>query len=289
MHKSIVMCIGFIFIILCGCFHIPEDNLVVSQRGDMNTIHTVGDCKVQDLNKDPKLSVGARSELDSNGFSLLNWNIIKGKKQDFEDDFKRLSDAKDLILVQEAYLTEEFQKLLENRLPNWDLTTSFKYYRKETGVLTASKAEPNFFCMLRGEEPFIKFPKTILITRYALSQTDRMLLVVNVHLINFSLGTSSYRKQLQLMEQVVARHQGPLIVAGDFNSWSDERIAIIEELAKRLDLKAVQFREDSRARILGEIVDQIFYRGLVLIEANTFAVSSSDHNPMSATFALNNN
>jgi endonuclease/exonuclease/phosphatase (EEP) superfamily protein YafD len=280
--------IGFLFLILCGCFHIPEDNLVVSQRGDMNTIHTVGGCEIQDLKKDPKLSAVAPSELDSNVLSLLNWNVIKGKKQDFEDDFKRLSAAKDLITVQEAYLTEHFQRLLEERLPNWDLTTSFKYYRKETGVLTASKAAPNFFCMLRGEEPFIKFPKTILITRYALSQTDRMLLVANVHLINFSLSTSSYRKQLQLMEHVVARHQGPLIVAGDFNSWNDERKAIIEALSKRLDLKAVHFRKDNRARILGEIVDRIYYRDLVLIEANTFEVSSSDHNPMSATFALNN-
>jgi endonuclease/exonuclease/phosphatase (EEP) superfamily protein YafD len=279
---------GFIILILCGCFHIPAEHLVVSRRGDMNTVNTVGACDVQGLMQTSKSLTGAMSELDSNGFSLLNWNIIKGKKQDFENDFERLMTDKDLITIQEAYLTEELQKLLRNRRLNWDLSTSYEYNRKETGVLTASKAEPNFLCMFRGEEPFIKFPKTILITRYSLSQTAQMLLVANVHLINFSLSTSSYRKQLLQMERVVANHQGPLIITGDFNTWSEERTAIIEVLAKRLKMKAVQFRDDNRALVFGRAVDHIFYRGLALLDAAAFKVTSSDHNPMLATFALSN-
>ena len=80
-------CIGFIFLVLCGCFHIPAEHLVVSQRSDTNTIHTVGICDSQDLLETNELLDGAKTELNSHGFSLLNWNIIKGKKQGFENDF----------------------------------------------------------------------------------------------------------------------------------------------------------------------------------------------------------
>ena len=57
-----------------------------------------------------------------------------------------------------------------------------------TGVMTASRIAPLAQCSLTHYEPWLKSPKATSITEYALQGTDNTLLVVNVHLINFTFG-----------------------------------------------------------------------------------------------------
>jgi endonuclease/exonuclease/phosphatase (EEP) superfamily protein YafD len=85
---------------------------------------------------------------------------------------------------------------------------------------------------------------------------------------------------------VLARHDGPVILAGDFNTWSVARRRAVDAIALRLGLRAVSLDPDERSRFLGEPVDQIYYRGLVPGAASAVPVRSSDHNPVSAVFRL---
>ena len=104
--------------------------------------------------------------------------------------------------------------------------------------------------------------------------------------MNFTLGTSRLRAQLEAVATILARHDGPVILAGDFNTWSTARRRAVDAIALRLGLQALSLAPDERSRFFGEPVDQMYYRGLVPSAAMALPVSSSDHNPVSAIFRL---
>jgi endonuclease/exonuclease/phosphatase (EEP) superfamily protein YafD len=273
---------------LAGCVYVMDQNLVVSQRGSKSTIHIAGNCSTDPLMKPIVSTLGHVAALDSNGFSLLNWNMQKGMADGWEEDFRRLSYNKDLLIIQEAYLTDAMRRLLQERHHYWDLALAFEYKDNKAGVLTASRVEPSFLCTFRSKEPLIRIPKTILITRYPLTDGNQLVMVANVHLINYSLTVSHFRAQLRQLEKILSKHQGPLIVSGDFNTWNDERLAVVDTIASRLHLKAVTFSENYRTTVFGHNVDYIYYRGIELIKALSIKITTSDHNPLIVKFRLTN-
>ncbi len=273
---------------LAGCVYVMEQNLVVSQRDNKSTIHIADNCRIDPLMKPIVSTLGHMAALDSNGFSLLSWNMQKGMREGWEEDFRRLSYNKDLLIIQEASLTDVMKSLLQEKHHHWDLALAFEYRDNKTGVLTASIVEPSFLCTFRNKEPLIRIPKTILITRYPLSDGNQVVMVANVHLINYTLTVSHLRDQLEQLETILSKHQGPLIVSGDFNTWNDERVAVVDTIASSLDLKAVTFSENYRSTVFGHNVDHIYYRGLELIKALSVKLTTSDHNPLIVKFRLNN-
>ena len=75
-----------------------------------------------------------------------------------------------------------------------------------------------------------------------LSDGNQVVMVANVHLINYTLAVSHFRAQLRQLAKILSKHQGPLIVSGDFNTWNDERMAVVDTIAGNLDLKAAWAR-----------------------------------------------
>jgi endonuclease/exonuclease/phosphatase (EEP) superfamily protein YafD len=276
----------FAALTLSACVSIPDEHITVSQRGDVSAVQTANDCdRIQSENI--LLSGPAqKQELDSRGFNVLTWNVLKGWEDGWKEDFKHLTAYKDIVTIQEARLNDELREVLKNGNYNWDISTAFKYRGAEVGVLTASMLEPDFSCTFRIDEPLISVPKTALVTLYPLSNTDQSLMVVNIHSINFTIGTESYHTQLQKVEHILLQHKGPVIFSGDFNTWSSERMAILNELTLRLGLKAVTFNEHHRTKVFGLDIDHIYYRGLSVRDATVIEVDSSDHNPMVVSFSL---
>ncbi|MDX1738979.1 MAG: endonuclease/exonuclease/phosphatase family protein, partial [Alphaproteobacteria bacterium] len=156
----------------------------------------------------------------------------------------------------------------------------------KAGVLTAATNEPDFLCPLRAAEPFTSLPKTILITRYPLANTHLSLMVANIHMINFALDIAAFRDQARQMEEILMNHQGPMIIAGDFNTWSEDRLSIIEDMSDRLDMSRVDFKTDLARKAFGHTIDRVYYRGLTPEEARVIEVTSSDHNPLLVRFRL---
>ena len=180
----------------------------------------------------------------------------------------------------------DLQELLRKGQYCWDISNAFQYRGKEVGVLTASRLDPDFICTFRVKEPLINIPKTVIVTIYPLSGTDKSLMVVNIHSINFTVNTRKFDSQLQEVERILSQHQGPLIVSGDINTWSKKRTTIVENLVNRLGLDVLTFEKDYRVKIFGRGVDHIFYRGLTASASTVLKVRSSDHNPMLVTFSL---
>lgn len=81
-------------------------------------------------------------------------------------------------------------------------------------------------------------------------------------------------------------HTGPMILAGDFNDWSQWRHDILSLILKRLRLEPARLTGDGRSRYWGRPVDHVFYRGLEVVQADAARVTSSDHNPVRVRFRL---
>ena len=282
--KRLIVLIFVLFLSAFGCVIIPDTLTVESQPEKFNSLAVDYLCNPE-VENSPQISAPAESKgFNASGFSLLSWNIQKENREGWERDFVSLSQNADILIIQEAFLTEELRRLLNRRSYYWHLVTAFEYQQAKAGELTAATIEPDFVCPLRASEPLIRIPKTILITRYPLTNTHHSLMIANIHMINFAPHLSAFQDQAQEMTEIMVNHQGPLIVAGDFNTWSEDRLAIIEDITVRLKLEPADFKSDHARKVFGRTVDRVYYRGLILEEAVVIEVTSSDHNPLLVRF-----
>jgi endonuclease/exonuclease/phosphatase (EEP) superfamily protein YafD len=269
-----------------ACVSIPEVPYVVSGRGDGAVIKQEASCREGRLASSDGSGGFHTGGIDPDGFTLLSWNVMKGGRDGWDEDFARLAAGADLLALQEAYLTEPLRDLLRDRDYRWDMAAAFLNRKRETGVLTGSTATPAFFCVTRFTEPLIVIPKTALTSLYPVAETDLFLLVTNVHLINFTVDTGGYRALLRDLEEILSAHRGPLLLTGDFNTWSGRRMEVVKGLTGRLGLRAVEFPEEGPTAFFGRRVDHVFYRGLEPVEARAVKVSTSDHNPLLVRFRV---
>ena len=228
----------------------------------------------------------AEAGIDPGGFKLLNWNIYKGSQEGWAADFEKLIQDADIILLQEGYLAENLRNLLGNNDFYWVMAAAFDYRKITAGVLTAARIEPVFSCSFRNPEPLVRIPKTAMISVFSLTGSTKSLLVANIHMINFTLGSGAFRKQLETLARYIEGHAGPTIVTGDFNIWSNKRQKIVNGIFDRLKLQEIEFPGENRTTRFGHILDRIYYRDLDVYEAEAIKVTTSDHNPMQAGFRL---
>ncbi len=272
-------------LLLSSCAHQYVEQL--SQVSANSMIHHVptanGVEECRELMAADITSTGA--ELDSGNIRLLNWNIQKQRNADSAGDLRLLANDKDLVLIQEASLREETINDVDSS-KHWSFAPGYLLDGEVTGVMTLSRIKPLTQCSFVTLEPILRTPKATSITEYALSDTDLTLAVVNMHVVNFSLGLKSFREQIDNVHHVIKSHDGPVILSGDFNTWRRQRMLILEQMTEDLGLSAVEFGDDHRVRLMGNLLDHLFIRGLSATATSTEAVSTSDHNPMSATLAM---
>ncbi|MDF3128958.1 endonuclease/exonuclease/phosphatase family protein [Kiritimatiellaeota bacterium B1221] len=231
-------------------------------------------------------------------FTLLSWNVHKSKHPDLPGDLQDVLHTyqPDLVFLQEAKpgMVEE-PHLAGTLAPAWRHPLKL---RSEVGVFTASCVEPLDRQAFRSKSRELGFttPKTALMTRYALSNGTE-LLAVNVHALNFERGEPKrFIRQMQTLHRLMEVHEGPIVFAGDFNTWNQERNDYMLELAAGLGMQEVDsFVGDRKTgdhgwanHMLGIDpslpLDRVFYRGLELTSAQILDLESSDHDPLVVRF-----
>ncbi|MCG7498409.1 endonuclease/exonuclease/phosphatase family protein [Vibrio sp. Of7-15] len=258
-------------------FTIPEQAEVMALEAESNElkVRCLTENQVTALDRDGKLS-------------LLVWNIYKQQKESWQSQLQELSTDVDLILLQEASLTPSLKSAIKQAGWVANLVRAFDVLDTSAGVLSLSRSQPSSACAHTALEPWLRLPKSALLSLFPLS-TQENLAVVNIHGVNFTLGTEEYHAQLSELQNALEAHQGPIIVAGDFNTWSEDRLAVVRDQVGQLGLKEVSFTDDHRTQFLtGLPLDHIFYRGLELEKAEAPKSDASDHNPMIAHFRLQN-
>lgn len=224
--------------------------------------------------------------LNPDNIALLNWNIYKGNEDNWQQDLSFFARTHDIMTLQEALLDEQLTQLLSQYKLNWVMNSAFYLNGAAAGVMTTAKTKAIHSCGFKTNEPIIQIPKSTLLSYYVINGTKKRLLVANIHSINFSLGIKTYQQQLETLYEVIKHHDGPMIVAGDFNSWSDERMMLVQGLMEKLSLSSLDYPVNTKTHVFGKAIDHVFYRSLEPINNQIVQVSSSDHMPISVNFKL---
>ncbi|GAL12642.1 hypothetical protein JCM19233_3634 [Vibrio astriarenae] len=225
--------------------------------------------------------------IDQDGYiELLVWNIYKQNRSNWKTALNKLSQSSQLVLLQEASLTKELQSWIGQGNWNGNAVDAFKAFETSAGVLNIARQLPAKACAYIELEPWLRLPKSALYAEYALSNSEQ-LAVVNIHSVNFTYGTDEYQRQLSALVTELQKHQGPVIAAGDFNSWSAERVEVMQQALKKVGLRPATYEPDYRKQFVNGLpLDHIYYRGLTLETAKAPKTDASDHNPLIARFKL---
>jgi endonuclease/exonuclease/phosphatase (EEP) superfamily protein YafD len=133
-------------------------------------------------------------------------------------------------------------------------------------------------------EPFLKTPKVALVQKFPLAGQDCQLLVINIH----ATLIRSVKATIEEMQHIISflpHHDGPVIFAGDFNTFSSKYLTAICQELKAYGLNLVPIENDPRAKT--QALDQVFVRDLKVISIkieDTYL--NSDHFPIFLTVSL---
>src|SRR5699024_1394869 len=128
--------------------------------------------------------------------------------------------------------------------------SGFAYRDMQSGVATLSPFSPQYYCSAAVDEPWLAIPKTSVSSVYPLDN-GKFLLMINVHMVNFEWGTSAYRQQLEQIMQQLQQRVDAVIIAGDCNAWSQDRVAILQQKMAQFGLHEISFSPDNRLRFNG--------------------------------------
>ena len=226
------------------------------------------------------------SGLDPHAIRMISWNIHKQADPGWQRDLRNFGERNDLVLLQETVLDPPLRDVIDAEGFRWVMASSFLESGIDIGVLTASRIAPVANCTQRVVEPLLRIPKSAVISWFPLAGRRETLAIVNVHAINFSLSLGAFRAQFDAIGDALEGHEGPLIVAGDLNTWTDARVDAVRALARRLHLTEVRFATDRRSHFFGHELDHIYTRDLATVASLATAVTSSDHNPVAATLSV---
>jgi endonuclease/exonuclease/phosphatase (EEP) superfamily protein YafD len=219
-------------------------------------------------------------------FQLVTWNIEKGNDPRWLEELTVYESPPELILLQEAYIPSPFEHLVGS-VRHQSFSKGYKSGHLQTGVLSVSSVMSQLHCALTAYEPWLTTPKATTVTRYSLAESEKTLLVVNAHMVNFEWGVTGFSDQWAQIEWVLQRHEGPLIVAGDFNTWSSRRMELMEAVKARHNLKSVVFTPDRRTTFFGSPLDHVLVRHLTATHSHVLASGKSDHNSLWVNLRLN--
>lgn len=225
----------------------------------------------------------------SSKFTVLCWNSAK---LTLNAPYKKL--LKTLIEDEriDFLLLQEVKKSLAEELDISDysyvLSPNIQTRKHIFGVLSAFKisCEDELSLLTKKRELAYATHKVTLITKHNMSKNTQMM-IVNLHAINF-VKNSDFYNELNSIKAVIRLHKGPIIVAGDFNTWNVKRVNYLKEFTHDLSLIEVGFSDDKHVKkVFSNSLDYIFYRELKLTDSKVIDTKKiSDHNPIIASFEL---
>ncbi len=274
--------------------------LVLFRAAVLSLIVLTVSCQSRDVIKVSEFPEQQRAVPGS--ITIVNWNAQKGANPQFKSDLARLIIAgrPDFVFLQEARAD-----LLQTKRIGGYFASSWSYpwpNGQTIGLLTLSYVPPVRIQPVPSKyrEFFITAPKLSLVTEYPLTNGQR-LLAVNVHLLAFERwSTAGIRSQLDDLEAVMQEHDGPIVLVGDFNTWSQKRLDLVQAVVEKLNLTEVtdfpagRRTGDKKTSFLNWLLgidkalplDRVFYRGFTDHSAKVLPYDSSDHRAIQVTLVL---
>ena len=277
---------SYIPVIAIGSFSTPVDENAVIKQGNYTEQHC----------------------LDPDQIRVISWNLAKGRTSDsWKDELSKVSPEIDLLILQEAFSSKELHQHLSEAWKNYGMTMAISFedmfidVKYGNAIISKTTPSPSSFGFKRSEKfDFVILPQKITVfARFCLAGMDKELLVVNMHSLNFTevseltgILPKVYQNQLEATEKIVKTHKGPVIFAGDLNTWHPQRDKILRKFMESLDLEEVIFEngEENVWTFWGLPFDYIFVRGLFWRSARVLSSwKGSDHYPLFADLFIRDN
>jgi endonuclease/exonuclease/phosphatase (EEP) superfamily protein YafD len=239
----------------------------------------------------------ARSSLFQN-VRFLNWNIHKGTHARFGSEFARLTRKADVVALQEMSthgLRRSPQEIVAaERGHRYVMAHAIRYRDGVAGCASGASANAirSKVLVTSDREPLLDTPKSSVITIYRIAGSGDELLVANTHALNlagkFTFDLEPFRRQLAAVSQEIARHRGPVVWAGDFNTHDREKTEVLLAVTGRLGLSPVHVAESRylMKSLDGFVLDHVFTRGLDDVRARALPGKGSDHTAIELTFRV---
>ena len=74
--------------------------------------------------------------------------------------------------------------------------------------MTAGHVSATEYCAFRENESLIKLPKMILAALYPIKDRAAELLIVNAHIVNFTIGSDRVRRQVEAVKEKIRNQDG---------------------------------------------------------------------------------
>lgn len=240
---------------------------------------------IERVHDEPIWQSGSALELGLNPqlIRIVVWNICKGVGGDhFAHDYRQLAYFSDLMLIQEALLSQ--RSLTTFCQGGFEVLHGASYRRRDRlrdGVLTAARAgslteRQRIIC--KYPEPVFKTPKTALLSFYPLMGESHPLMVINIH-ATLVRGVRRAMEEIEHVMERLPKHHGPVLFAGDFNTFAPTYLRNLIHTLARHGLKPAPIINDPREPF--GVLDLVFVRDLKVhrVEVATH-VRSSDHFPL---------
>jgi endonuclease/exonuclease/phosphatase (EEP) superfamily protein YafD len=228
--------------------------------------------------------------------TVVSWNAQKGRHPQFIKDLKLLLEQEKPDIV---FLQEVKADLFEPEQMGGYFAEGWSYPwpgGKTNGVLTLSRVPPVRIQSVptKNLEFGVTAPKVSLVTEYPMINGEN-LLTVNVHLMNFERwSVKKLKHQLEDLKSIMANHSGPIVMAGDFNTWNQKRLQLLKEITQDIKLREVtDFPEgrttgDTRSEFWNEVLgvekdlplDRVFFLSFKPILTRVLNYETSDHRPI---------
>jgi len=232
-----------------------------------------------------RLGQPALEALRPDYFRISIWNLCKGAGGlMFEHDYRMLCYCSDIVIAQEALLSRHAMSMFCAN--GFESVHAASYRRRDglrDGVMTVARvptcAEPQRI-ICKYPEPIFKTPKAALIKKYPIAGMDEGLLVINIHATLVRRKRAAIEEMQHLLERL-PMHRGPMILAGDFNTFTPGYLRAVEGVLKGVGLSYVPIPNDPRPTT--QALDQLFCRGLEMsnVRVDT-SFRNSDHFPILA-------
>lgn len=239
-------------------------------------------------------------------FSIVTWNVAKGGRSVAcaAAEIQALAASSDILCVQEFV-----PSLMPSGAFSCEFASSFRPPLAEepngVGILARSAPTSVQVRSSQWKEGWVLTPKMSLFAHYPLGGAGPdgagpegaghdgvELLVVNLHGLNFQpVFTYGLREQMRHVTAALERHDGPVVVCGDFNTWRRDRLALVEGALEGLDNVPFDGLVRTGARHLVRLaggdpalpLDHVFVRGLSVVDASVVPTVVSDHVPLRVT------
>ena len=229
----------------------------------------------------------------------MSWNVAKTNYDAvWVRDYQQIVEAyqPDVICLQEVQLDADSRKLAAIADMGWQFAPNFKnaFADSYCGVLIGAKAGCIRHRALLSDhsEPIANTPKASIFSEFEIVAHSGRLMVVSVHAINF-VPLAKFEAQMAAIAAELEQHQGPIVLAGDFNTWSQRRWQSLCNMTQSLGLTPVTFPSADRSYLkrflLSPPLDHVFYRGFKQVPGEARVIDkplSSDHNPLFAALEL---